>query len=56
MDFLQSFRNAYSGLKEGTEKKSTKLHFFFFTKIEFFLKFFGHKFCTNSVPVSANLV
>ena len=55
MDFLQSFRNAYSGLKEGTEKKSTKLHFSL-RKLNFFPEFFGHKFCTNSLPVSANLV
>ena len=55
MDFLQSFRNAYSGLKEGKEKKSTKLHFSL-QKYNFFLNFFGSKFCTNRVPVSANLL
>ena len=55
MDFLQSFRNAYSGLKEGTEKNQPNCTFRY-EKRTFFPEFFGRKFCTNSVPVSANLV
>ena len=54
MDFLQSFRNAYSGLKEGTEKQINQIALFV-TKIEFFLHFLAISFAPTACPYRRTL-
>ena len=53
--FSSKFQECLLGVKRMYRKKIYQIALFV-TKIEFFLNFFGHKFYTNSFPLSANLV